>query len=244
MRVGTNNLNSPLPPKEIADGIIDLAKSMKTDNRNITISTIIPRGDKLNNKANEVNNFLMQLCRDCNIPFIDHSKNINPHKHLNRSKLHFNITGNRIFVDNITRFLIKYYCHVGQGSNINDLLNSCSVLTESIENESINSDPNYVLKKKDSSAKSVAFLEKLLLENPNRLIFGHLNIKSIRNKFEMLTNIIQGILDILLVSETKFTYLFHLDNLFFQVSPHPIGLIETIKEGVCFCISEKIFLQK
>ena len=43
----------------------------------------------------------MQLCRDCNIPFIDHSKNINPHKHLNRSKLHFNITCNRIFVDNI-----------------------------------------------------------------------------------------------------------------------------------------------
>ena len=89
--------------------IIDLAKSMKTDSRNITISTIIPRGDKLNNKANEVNNFLMQLCRDCNILFTDHSKNINPHKHLNRSKLHFNFTGDRIFVDDIKRFLIKYY---------------------------------------------------------------------------------------------------------------------------------------
>ena len=79
LHVGTNNLNSPLPPKEIAHGIIDLAKSMKTDNRNITISTIIPRGDKLNNKANEVNNFLMKLRRDCNIPFIDHAKNINIH---------------------------------------------------------------------------------------------------------------------------------------------------------------------
>ena len=107
--VGTNNLNSPLPPKEIADGIIDLVKSMKTDNRNITRYTIIPRGDKLNNKANQVNNFLMQVCRDCNTPFIDHSKNINPQKHLNSSKLHFNITRNRIFVDNIKRFLIKYY---------------------------------------------------------------------------------------------------------------------------------------
>ena len=52
---------------------------MKMDNRNITISTIIPRGDKLNNKANEVNNFLMKLRRDCNIPFIDHAKNINIH---------------------------------------------------------------------------------------------------------------------------------------------------------------------
>ena len=101
LHVGTNNINSPLRSKEIADGIIDLGKSMKTDNGNITISNIIPRGDRLNNKANEVNNFLIQLCRDCNIRFTDHSKNINPHKHLNRSKLHFNITGNRIFVNNI-----------------------------------------------------------------------------------------------------------------------------------------------
>ena len=64
LHVGRNNLNSPLPPEEIANGIIDLAKPMKTDNRNITISTIIPRGGKLNNKANEFNNFLMQLCGD------------------------------------------------------------------------------------------------------------------------------------------------------------------------------------
>ena len=62
----------------------------------------------------------MQLCSDCNILFIDHSKNINPHKHLNRTKLHFNITGNRIFVDNIKPFQIKCYWHVGQGSNMSD----------------------------------------------------------------------------------------------------------------------------
>ena len=155
LHVGTNNRNSPLPPKEIADGIIDLAKSMKTDNRNITISTIIPRGGKLNNKANEFNNFLMQLCGDCNIPFINQSNNINPHKHLNRSKLHFNITGNRIFVANIKLFVIKCDRDVGQGSNISDLLNSCSVLTEFSENESFNSDPNYIIRKNDSSAESL-----------------------------------------------------------------------------------------
>ena len=43
----------------------------------------------------------MQLCREWDIPFIDHSKNLNPHKHLNRNTLHYNITGNRISVDNI-----------------------------------------------------------------------------------------------------------------------------------------------
>ena len=73
------------------------------------------------------------------------------------------------------------------------------MLTESSENESVNSDPYYVIRKNDSSAESVASLEKLRLENPNRLIFGHLNINSVKNKFGMLTKIIQRKLDILLV---------------------------------------------
>ena len=76
------------------------------------------------------------------------------------------------------------------------------MITESNENESINSEPNNLIRKNDSSAESVASLEKLRLENTNRLIFGDLNINSIKNKFELLTNIIQGKLDILLVSET------------------------------------------
>ena len=66
----------------------------------------------------------------------------------------------------------------------------------------INSEPNNVIRKNDSSAESIASLEKLRLENTNRFIFGDLNINSIKNKFELLTNIIQGKLDILLVSET------------------------------------------
>jgi len=40
-------------------------------------------------------------------------------------------------------------------------------------------------------------------KNKNRLILGHLNVNSIRNKIEMLSNIIVGKLDILLLSETK-----------------------------------------
>ena len=77
------------------------------------------------------------------------------------------------------------------------------MLTESRENESISSHPNYATRKNDSSAESVASSEKLRLENPNRFIFGDLNINSIRNKFETLTNITYRKLDILLISETK-----------------------------------------
>ena len=71
------------------------------------------------------------------------------------------------------------------------------MLTESSENESINSDLNYVIRKIVSFAESVAFLEKLRLENPNTLIFGYLNINSIRNKFEMLTNMLMLISNML-----------------------------------------------
>ena len=47
----------------------------------------------------------------------------------------------------------------------------------------------------------MASLEKFRLENQTRLIFEHLNINSIRDKFELLANTIQGKLD--LASETK-----------------------------------------
>ena len=41
------------------------------------------------------------------------------------------------------------------------------------------------------------------LKNPNRLIFAHININSLRNKFEMLQEVIENNIDVLLISETK-----------------------------------------
>ena len=46
-------------------------------------------------------------------------------------------------------------------------------------------------------------LRNLRLKNPNRLVCAHLNINSVRNKFELLINIIKDNIDILMVSETK-----------------------------------------
>ena len=47
------------------------------------------------------------------------------------------------------------------------------------------------------------FLKSLRTSNPDKLVFAHLNINSIRNKFEMLSDQIKGNIDVLLVSETK-----------------------------------------
>ena len=55
-KIGNNDLNSEKTSSKIAKSLIDLARSIKTDSNNVTISLIAPRDDNLNNKANEVNN--------------------------------------------------------------------------------------------------------------------------------------------------------------------------------------------
>ena len=46
-------------------------------------------------------------------------------------------------------------------------------------------------------------LRKLRIKNPNKIIIAHLNINSIRNKFEMLSLLFPGVIDILMICETK-----------------------------------------
>ena len=46
-------------------------------------------------------------------------------------------------------------------------------------------------------------LKALRLKNFNKLILAHLNINSLRNKFEFLISLIKDNTDILMISETK-----------------------------------------
>ena len=46
-------------------------------------------------------------------------------------------------------------------------------------------------------------LNSLRIKNLNKIIIGHLNINSIRNKFDFLTHQVKGNIDILMISETK-----------------------------------------
>ena len=57
--------------------------------------------------------------------------------------------------------------------------------------------------KSKESSNDLSAPDRIRLSNVDRLIIGHLNINSLRNKFEMLREIIQDKLDILLISETK-----------------------------------------
>ena len=66
---------------------------------------------------------------------------------------------------------------------------------------------NHCAKSKKSS-HDLSTLDRVRLSNADywgwiRLVIGHLNIHSLKNKFEMLRQIAQNKLDILLISETK-----------------------------------------
>ena len=55
------------------------------------------------------------------------------------------------------------------------------------------------------------FLKSLLTSNPDKLVFAHLNINSIRNKFEILSAQIKGNIDVLPVSEQKLMIVFSME---------------------------------
>ena len=61
---------------------------MFTDDRKVTISSVIPRNDDWKNKAELVSHHLKEMCKSVNIDFIGNGKNFNFKKHLDNSKLH------------------------------------------------------------------------------------------------------------------------------------------------------------
>ena len=65
--------------------------------------------------------------------------------------------------------------------------NVCSPVTKTFDN-------------KEFSLEHLGFLTK---KHPNRVITGHINICSIRNKFDHLIAITKGNVDVLMISETK-----------------------------------------
>ena len=60
----------------------------------------------------------------------------------------------------------------------------------------------------ESATNCRRFLKSLRTSNPEKLVFAHLNINSVRNKFELLSDQTKDNIDVLLVSETKLDYSF------------------------------------
>ena len=105
---GTTDLNSDRTSSQIAKEIIGLALSLKADKNKISISLLTPRSDKLNNKASEVDNRLINMCSNRNVAYIDHSGSIQQN-HINESKVHLNRYGTIVFANTFSKFISEYY---------------------------------------------------------------------------------------------------------------------------------------
>ena len=82
-------------------------------------------------------------------------------------------------------------------SNISDTLDVRNISNHN-ENTNLNSTS---ISNDDTDAYTI--LKDLKSRNTNRIIFSHLNINSIRNKFDMLSDLVANKVDVLLISETK-----------------------------------------
>ena len=59
-------------------------------------------------------------------------------------------------------------------------------------------------------------LKNIYIKYLNKIIMGHLNINSIRNKFELFSSLIGAKIDIFLISETKLNATFPANQFFIQ----------------------------
>ena len=104
LHVGTNEMNSELPPERMAKSVVDVAKNVKSDTRSVSISSILPRNDNFNNKVIEVNKEVKKMCNKEKLKLIKHD-NINPKAHINKSKVHLNRNGYLKLGKNFANFI-------------------------------------------------------------------------------------------------------------------------------------------
>ena len=78
VHVGTDDLNSEVSSKSIAESIVDLAMSLKTESNDVNVSNIVLRPDNslLNQKGSEVNSHLKQLWEERNLYLIGNPKKV------------------------------------------------------------------------------------------------------------------------------------------------------------------------
>ena len=74
-------------------------------------------------------------------------------------------------------------------------------------------------------------LKALRLKNVNKLILAHLNINSLRNKFQFLISLIKDNIDVLMISETKLDGSFPTSQFMINGFSAPFRLDRNCKSG-------------
>ena len=76
-----------------------------------------------------------------------------------------------------------------------------------------------------------SILKTLRIKNLNRIILGHININSLRNKFDQLKEFVMGKIDILIISETKLDQTFPTGQFLMHGYSDPFRLDRTAHGG-------------
>ena len=80
-------------------------------------------------------------------------------------------------------------------------------------------------------SSSYMILKNLKSKNNNRIIFAHININSLRNKFDMISDLVKGNIDILLISETKIDDTFLTSQFYIPGFSTPYRLDRSVNGG-------------
>ena len=210
LHVGANDLSSEKCSMEIAKSIINLECSLKNEIHGVSVSTIILRTDdkKLKEKRMELNLHL-KASKEISISLIDNSRKIKV-QHLNKGKFDLTKYGSRILSNNFV--------------NVNKL----SKVLPNANVKECNFKDDLTAKKYDECNIT---LKTIRSDNANKLIFAHLNINSIRNKFEFLATQVKGKIDVLMISETKIDESFPKGNFLIEGFSTPYRLDRDSKGG-------------
>ena len=109
-------------------------------------------------------------------------------------------------------------CHVSSDTEVTTNSYIPTTHTESNISDAVASSPNNILK-------------RIKATNVNRLIFGQLNINSLRNKFAVLKYLIMGNIDILIITVSKIDETFPVSQFTMDGYSAPFVVIE-IQTGV------------
>ena len=167
------------------------------------VSCIVQRRDKLNDKGKQVNQLLQSSCISKNFHFIDNS-NINPEYHLNNSGLHLNTRGTYTLGSNFVHAINLWYDYTAYARRSNSISELTAIPLWDLSNvNELNIESTPIESNEIMDKSSHILSQNLRGQKEDNVIIAHLNINFLQNKFEPLAKLVQGKINILIISEIK-----------------------------------------
>ena len=200
---------------DLSQRIIDIGLKCKSyEVCNIAISSIMVRSSiRLNQVISKVNNTLKVLYATNGFNFLCNDEI--GKEMVWKDRLYLTNDGAAMLADNFTEYLnINMGIDFNPNSNFNkDFLDWQLSRAKSSDIKRCIKDVGHKSQSKQSKndlcagsgilADSFSKIKKARIENINSVIIGNLNINSFPNKFEELKVLVNGMLDILIITETK-----------------------------------------